>query len=65
LSYLGAAEMIKTYSTEFADFLQGKTWPCGKIGGGWQKYYGRGAKQLSYNYNYGPFSDAMFGDVNK
>lgn len=29
------------------------------------KYYGRGAKQLSYNYNYGPFSDAMFGDVTK
>jgi chitodextrinase len=57
--------MIKTNATEFADFLQGKTWPCGKIGGGWQKYYGRGAKQLSYNYNYGPFSDAMFGDVNK
>jgi chitodextrinase len=28
------------------------------------KYYGRGAKQLSYNYNYGPFSYALFGDVN-
>ncbi|WP_431140096.1 glycoside hydrolase family 19 protein [Enterobacter mori] len=24
---------------------------------------GRGAKQLSYNYNYGPFSEAMYGDV--
>jgi len=44
---------------------QGKTWPCGKNGGGWAKYYGRGAKQLSYNFNYGPFSDAMFGNVNK
>ncbi len=28
------------------------------------KYFGRGAKQLSYNFNYGPFSYAMFGDVN-
>ena len=27
-----------------------------------QKYYGRGAKQLSWNYNYGAFSQAMFGD---
>jgi len=44
---------------------QGKTWPCGKNGGGWAKYYGRGAKQLSYNFNYGPFSDAMFGTVTK
>ena len=25
-------------------------------------YYGRGAKQLSWNYNYGAFSKAMFGD---
>ena len=44
---------------------QGRTWPCGNNGGSWQKYYGRGAKQLSYNFNYGPFSDAMFGNVNK
>ena len=27
-------------------------------------YYGRGAKQLSWNYNYGAFSNAIFGDVN-
>jgi len=44
---------------------QGKTWPCGKNGGQWKKYYGRGAKQLSYNFNYGPFSDSMFGSVHK
>ena len=42
---------------------QGRTWPCGKSGCAWQKYYGRGAKQLSWNYNYGAFSVAMFGDV--
>lgn len=28
-----------------------------------KKYYGRGAKQVSYNFNYGPFSKVMFGDV--
>jgi len=27
-----------------------------------KQYYGRGAKQLSWNYNYGAFSRAMFGD---
>lgn len=43
---------------------QGRTWPCGKDAQGrFKQYFGRGAKQLSYNYNYGPFSDAMFGDV--
>jgi len=28
-----------------------------------KNYYGRGAKQLSWNYNYGAFSSAMFGDA--
>lgn len=43
---------------------QGQTWPCGKDkDGDFLSYFGRGAKQLSYNYNYGPFSEAMFGDV--
>ncbi|KAF4650205.1 hypothetical protein FOL47_001370 [Perkinsus chesapeaki] len=28
-------------------------------------YYGRGALQLSYNYNYGPFSEAIYGDKHK
>jgi len=27
-----------------------------------KQYYGRGAKQLSWNYNYGAFSRAMYGD---
>ena len=26
------------------------------------QYFGRGAKQLSWNYNYGPFSRVMFND---
>lgn len=38
----------------------GQTWPC-PAG---IKYFGRGAKQLSYNFNYGPFSYALFKDVN-
>lgn len=43
---------------------QGKTWPCGQFGDGtFKSYFGRGAKQLSYNYNYGPFSMAMYGSV--
>ena len=34
-----------------------KAYPCypGK------QYYGRGSKQLSWNYNYGAFSVAMYG----
>lgn len=43
---------------------QAQVWSCGKDEfGQYKKYFGRGAKQLSYNYNYGPFSQAMFGDV--
>ncbi len=48
---------------------QGEAWPCSVFDGGhpregqYKSYFGRGAKQLSYNYNYGPFSEAMFGDV--
>lgn len=46
------------------DIWQGQTWPCGKDkDGDFVSYFGRGAKQLSYNYNYGPFSEAMFGTV--
>lgn len=43
---------------------QADAWPCGTFANGeFKSYFGRGAKQLSYNYNYGPFSEAMFGDV--
>nr|WP_211183132.1 glycoside hydrolase family 19 protein [Aeromonas salmonicida] len=46
------------------DVWQGQQWPCGKFENGeFKSYFGRGAKQLSYNYNYGPFSEAMFGTV--
>jgi chitodextrinase len=36
---------------------QNKRWPCAPNKG----YFGRGAKQLSYHFNYGAFSEVMFG----
>lgn len=43
---------------------QAEAWPCGTFSDGQLKsYFVRGAKQLSHNYNYGPFSEAMFGTV--
>ncbi len=44
---------------------QQEKWPCGtSAGGSYLQYYGRGAKQLSYNFNYGAFSEAMYeGDA--
>ena len=46
------------------DTWQGKAFPCGTFeDGSFKSYFGRGAKQLSYNYNYGPFSEAVTGDV--
>jgi len=39
---------------------QNARWPCSPS----QGYFGRGAKQLSYHFNYGAFSEAMFdGDA--
>lgn len=49
------------YNTECADPVFNSVWTCGKNpDGSFKKYFGRGAKQLSYNYNYGPFSQVMF-----
>ncbi|KQV85922.1 chitinase [Massilia sp. Root351] len=48
------------YNTECADPVFNSVWTCGKnADGSYKKYFGRGAKQLSYNYNYGPFSQVM------
>lgn len=41
-----------------ADYCSPGMWPCTSG----QQYYGRGVKQLSWNYNYAPFSAAMLGD---
>ncbi|MCO1335104.1 chitinase [Microbulbifer sp. OS29] len=41
-----------------------EAWPCAiNDDGGYKSYFGRGAKQLSWNYNYGPFSQAMYSDI--
>jgi chitodextrinase len=49
------------YNTECSDPVFNGVWTCGKNPDGtFKKYYGRGAKQLSYNYNYGPFSQVMY-----
>jgi len=58
-------EMRGGYNSECSpDIWQGKKYPCGTFDDGeFKSYFGRGAKQLSYNYNYGPFSEAMTGDV--
>ncbi|KAI9190820.1 lysozyme-like domain-containing protein [Polychytrium aggregatum] len=40
-------------------------WTCGKdSSGNWLQYFGRGAKQLSYYYNYAAFSEVLYGDAN-
>ncbi|MCP4991283.1 MAG: carbohydrate-binding protein [Colwellia sp.] len=42
------------------DDWQNRRWPCAPN----QGYFGRGAKQLSYHFNYGAFSEVMFdGDA--
>ncbi len=59
-------EMKGGYNSECDPTLwQGEHWPCGTFeDGSFKSYFGRGAKQLSYNYNYGPFSETMTGSVN-
>lgn len=38
-------------------------YPCAQFSpGNYKSYFGRGAKQLSYNYNYGPFSTSLYGN---
>lgn len=58
---MGWTEGMSGYNAECNDPVFNKTWTCGKLPDGkFKGYFGRGAKQLSYNYNYGPFSQAMF-----
>ncbi|MGN6480625.1 glycoside hydrolase family 19 protein [Luteibacter sp.] len=62
---MGMTEESNAYNGE-CDHASWSTeaWPCGKWADGrFKSYFGRGAKQLSYHFNYGPFSDAMYGDV--
>ena len=62
-------DMPNGYNSECNPAIwQGQRWPCGVFDDKtdangqplYKSYFGRGSKQLSYNYNYGPFSEAMF-----
>jgi len=71
LRELGWSEdMANGYGLCDTSIWQGSSYPCATFETGhpnaeqFKSYFGRGAKQLSYNYNYGPFSEAMYGDVN-
>ena len=44
---------------------QAQAYPCASTDAGYKSYFGRGSKQLSYNYNYGPFSQSIYGNVEK
>lgn len=63
---VGYEEGMTGYNSECpVDAWMQEKWPCGKDAeGNYLGYFGRGAKQLSYNFNYGPFSEAIYGDVN-
>ncbi|ELI1839639.1 chitinase [Vibrio fluvialis] len=58
---MGWSEGQKGYTTGCGqNDWQNARWPCAAG----QGYFGRGAKQLSYHFNYGAFSEAMFdGDA--
>ncbi|XP_055388943.1 uncharacterized protein LOC129618083 [Condylostylus longicornis] len=47
----------ETPSTAYSDCTNVE-WPCGKS----RYYHGRGPVQISWNYNYGPFSQWFYGD---
>lgn len=52
------------YNAECSSDIWAPIFPCGRnADGSFKSYFGRGAKQLSYSFNYGPFSQAMYGDV--
>ncbi|MGY3568905.1 chitinase [Vibrio paucivorans] len=58
---MGWSEGQEGYTTGCGqDYWQNRRWPCAAG----QGYFGRGAKQLSYHFNYGAFSEVMYdGDA--
>ncbi|USD41733.1 chitinase [Vibrio sp. SCSIO 43135] len=58
---MGWSEGQEGYTTGCGqDDWQNRRWPCAAG----QGYFGRGAKQLSYHFNYGAFSEVMYdGDA--
>ena len=59
------AGLVYTREIARSDYCAGWTawvaarYPCSPG----QQYYGRGASQLSWNYNYGALSTALYGEV--
>ncbi|KAJ3064034.1 hypothetical protein HDU98_000220 [Podochytrium sp. JEL0797] len=52
------------YNNDCSNAAFNKAFPCG-VGpnNGHLAYFGRGAHQLSYSFNYGPFSEVIFGNA--
>ncbi|KAJ3281547.1 hypothetical protein HDU79_010675 [Rhizoclosmatium sp. JEL0117] len=49
------------YNNDCTNPAFNKVFPCGAgPNNGYMAYFGRGAHQLSYSFNYGPFSEVMF-----
>ncbi|MGL5030195.1 MAG: chitinase [Aeromonas sp.] len=57
-------QMENGYNDHCSDPYWSPVFPCGrKENGAFFSYFGRGAKQLSYPFNYGPFSQIMYDDA--
>ncbi|KAJ3230834.1 hypothetical protein HDU81_004224 [Chytriomyces hyalinus] len=51
------------YNNDCTNPAFNKIFPCGSgPSNGYLAYFGRGAHQLSYSFNYGPFSEVIYGD---
>ncbi|KAI8622247.1 hypothetical protein BC830DRAFT_818710 [Chytriomyces sp. MP71] len=51
------------YNNDCGNPAFNKVFPCGKgPNNGYLAYFGRGAHQLSYSFNYGPFSQVIYND---
>ncbi|KAI8622190.1 lysozyme-like domain-containing protein [Chytriomyces sp. MP71] len=51
------------YNNDCGNPAFNKVFPCGKgPSNGYLAYFGRGAHQLSYSFNYGPFSEVIYND---
>ena len=57
LFYLEEINKEDAYCAKWSKWVA-EAYPCSQG----KKYYGRGAKQLSWNFNYGAFSKAIFGN---
>ena len=58
LFYLEEINKEHAYCAKWSEWVA-EAYPCSQG----KKYYGRGSKQLSWNFNYGAFSKAIFGNA--